>query len=180
MRYTFETARLSLRPFAMEDAPLLQTLCGDSEIARTTLLIPHPYPVGAAESWIISSLEAASYGTRYAFAITDIIHSDLYGCISLNLDKLHMRAELAYWIGKDYWGQGYATESAKRIIQFGFDALKLQRIWAAAMTKNPASLKIMQKVGMQYEGTFRQHILKWQQYEDISFYGIIKTDLNCE
>jgi ribosomal-protein-alanine N-acetyltransferase len=176
MGYTFETMRLTLRPFVMEDAPIIQEICGDSEIARTTLLIPHPYPIGAAESWIISNLEAANYGTRYAFAIIHTKDSTLCGCISLNLDKLHQRAELAYWVGKDYWGHGYATEAVRRVIEFGFGTLQLQRIWAAAMTKNPGSLKVMQKADMLYEGTFRQHILKWNNFEDIAFYAILKTD----
>jgi RimJ/RimL family protein N-acetyltransferase len=177
MGYTFETMRLTLRPFVLEDAPKVHYICSDSEIARTTLLIPHPYPIGAAESWIISNLEAANYGTRYAFGIIRKMDSILCGCISLNLDKLHQRAELAYWVGKDYWGHGYATEAVRRIIEFGFDTLQLQRIWAAAMTKNPASEKVMQKAGMLYEGTFRQHILKWKNFEDIAFYAILKTDL---
>jgi ribosomal-protein-alanine N-acetyltransferase len=176
MGLIIETKRLILRPFELADAPVVKALCGDIEIAQTTLLIPHPYPDGAAESWIITSQEAAIFGTRYTFAITDIINSALYGCITLNVDKLHKRGELSYWMGKDYWNQGYTTEAALNVIKLGFETIKLQRIWGAAMTKNPGSIQVMCNAGMQYEGTFRQHILKWDNFEDIAFYGMIKSE----
>lgn len=85
-------------------------------------------------------------------------------------------AELTYWIGRSYWGNGFATEAVQRVIQFGFEILKLQRIWATAMTKNHASIRVMTHANMQYEGTFRQHVLKWANYEDIALYGILKQE----
>jgi ribosomal-protein-alanine N-acetyltransferase len=178
MGFMIETERLTLRPFELADAPAVQALCGDIEVAQTTLLIPHPYPDGAAESWIITNQGAANFGTRYTFAITNKINGSLYGCVSLNLDKIHKRAELSYWMGKENWGHGYTTEAALNVIKLGFETIKLQRIWAAAMTKNPASIRVMQKAGMLYEGTFRQHILKWGSFEDLTFYGILKSDFN--
>ncbi|MGO4371700.1 GNAT family N-acetyltransferase, partial [Paenibacillus sp. MCAF20] len=90
--------------------------------------------------------------------------------------KHHNRAELAYWMGKPYWGLGYATEAARRVVQFGFEELALNRIHAAAMTRNPASYNVMIKAGMKYEGTFPQHIKKWEQYEDLVFYGLNRSD----
>jgi ribosomal-protein-alanine N-acetyltransferase len=176
MDVCFQTERLKLRPFVLSDAPNVQALCSDVEVARTTLLIPHPYPEDAAESWIITNQAAAHNGTRYTFAIELLNDGCLHGCISLNIDKQHSHAELAYWVGRAYWGNGYATEAAHRIFQFGFEMLKLQRIWAAAMTKNLASIRVMQHLSMQYEGTFRQHILKWNHYEDIAFYGLLRSD----
>jgi ribosomal-protein-alanine N-acetyltransferase len=176
IEYTLETNRLILRPFKLEDAPIVQELCGDIEIARTTLLIPFPYPNGAAESWIISNQAAAEYEARFTFALVNIVDQNLLGCITLSIDKLHKRGELAYWIGRAFWGLGFATEAAKCVVSFGFNTIRLNKIWAAAMTKNPASSQVMYKVGMQYEGTFRQHILKWDTFEDLDFYGILKID----
>jgi RimJ/RimL family protein N-acetyltransferase len=123
MGFTIETERLTLRPFLLTDAPAVQVLCGDIEVAQTTLLIPHPYPDGAAESWIITSQEAANFGTRYTFAITNKINLSLCGCVSLNLDKIHKRAELSYWMGKAYWGHGYTTEAVLSVIKLGFETI---------------------------------------------------------
>jgi [ribosomal protein S5]-alanine N-acetyltransferase len=178
MESNLETARLLLRQFDLSDTNAIYTLCSDIEVARTTLLIPHPYPIEAAESWIISNQAAFHNGTRYAFAIENRTDSRLVGCMSLIIDKQHRRAELVYWIGKAYWGKGFATEAANRIIQFGFETLQLHRLWASAMTKNTDSIGVLIKVNMQYEGTLRQHILKWDTYEDIAFYGILRTEYN--
>ncbi|NOU86203.1 GNAT family N-acetyltransferase [Paenibacillus sp. LMG 31460] len=100
----------------------------------------------------------------------------LIGCMSLGVAKNHKRAELAYWVGQPYWGQGFAIEAAKRIVQFGFEVLELNRIFAAAMTKNLGSYRVMSKIGMKDEGIFKQHILKWDVFEDLVFYGMTKID----
>lgn len=97
------------------------------------------------------------------------------GVVSLGLAMAHHRAELGYWIGKPYWGQGYMTEAARAVIEFGFQQLSLNRIVAYAMTKNPASSRVMEKNGMTYEGTFPQHVRKWDDYEDLVAYGIVRS-----
>lgn len=176
MQPTFETKRLILRPFELSDAAIVQELAGDVEVARTTLSIPHPYPDGAAESWITAVNLRSNDGDGFPFALVAKDNNSLVGCSSINMTKPHQRGELAYWIGRPFWGNGYATEAAKRLIQFGFTDLKLNKIWAAAMTKNPGSSNVMTKVGMKLEGEFKQHILKWDEFEDVVFYGVTKAD----
>lgn len=176
MQRILETDRLTLRPFELVDASLVQKLAGDREVAQTTLSIPHPYPDGAAEAWIAAGRERASAGHGFPYAIVIRDEGVLIGCISLNLTRPHSRGELAYWLGTSYWGKGYATEAAAMVVNFGFDDLGLNRIWAAAMSKNPASSRVMQKIGMKPEGEFRQHILKWGEFEDLVYYGMTKGD----
>ncbi|QYR21982.1 GNAT family N-acetyltransferase [Paenibacillus sp. sptzw28] len=176
MQPTFETERLVLRPFELGDSVQVQKLAGDIEVARTTLSIPYPYPDGAAESWISGCHGRSETGDGFAFAMVGKDNSVLIGCISINIAKPHNRGELAYWVGRPFWGKGYAAEAAKQVVQFGFETLKLNKIWAAAMVKNPASSNVMSKVGMKHEGTFKQHISKWDQFEDLVYYGMIKTD----
>lgn len=160
MDYPLQSEHLRLRPFELSDIAAVYALCYDIEVARTTLMIPHPYSIGTAESLIVTNIAAAQHGTRYAYAIENLNNACLYGSVSLLIDKQHSRAELTYWIGRSYWGNGFATEAVQRVIQFGFEILKLQRIWAMAMTKNHASIRVMTHANMQYEGTFRQHVLK--------------------
>ncbi|MFP3380462.1 GNAT family N-acetyltransferase, partial [Bacillus sp. SIMBA_069] len=102
-------------------------LAGSEEVARTTLSIPHPYPEGVAEQWIESTLRAAEKGESYTFAIVKKEDEELMGCMSLLVSKSHKRAELGYWFGHPYWGQGFATEAARRIVAFGFEELGLNR-----------------------------------------------------
>ncbi|MGO4540433.1 GNAT family N-acetyltransferase [Paenibacillus sp. 2TAB19] len=176
MILTLQTDRLLLRPFEGADAKQVQLLAGDKDVASTTLAIPHPYPDGAAEQWIEASRQASVQGDRHVFAIVRQEDYVLLGNMTLGITKHHNRAELAYWMGKPYWGLGYATEAARRVVQFGFEELALNRIHAAAMTRNPASYNVMIKAGMKYEGTFPQHIKKWEQYEDLVFYGLNRSD----
>lgn len=171
---SFETARLKLRPFVLEDAVTVQSLASNIDLARTTLHIPYPYPEGLAEHWIRTSNEKMKKGSSYSFAIILKDTMELVGCIMLNIALNHNRGELAYWIGRPYWDNGYATEASKQIIKFAFQKLELNRIWATIMKKNKASIVVMKKSGLKWEGTFPQHVLKWDKYEDVAYYGILK------
>ncbi|WP_244226489.1 GNAT family N-acetyltransferase [Paenibacillus protaetiae] len=171
-----ETSRLLLRLLQPGDGEQMEVLINDHDIASTTLTIPHPYPKGAADSFIQYRMEVARKGGGYSFGILDKSSGSFMGLVGLHIDKTHNRAELAYWLGKPYWNKGYMTEAAERVVRYAFDELKLNRVWAAAMTKNPASTHVMAKIGMRHEGTFRQHIKKWGVYEDVAYYGLLKED----
>ncbi|KOO47593.1 GNAT family N-acetyltransferase [Priestia koreensis] len=176
MTPTLHTERLTLRPLREEDAPFVEKLASDRLIADTTLLIPHPYPEGEARNWIIRSKKKAEQQEAYTFAITDKQTGEIIGTYTLKLELLHQKAELGYWIGVPFWGKGYMTEVTKRMIQYGFDELGLNKIHASALARNPASTNIMKKCGMSYEGTFKHHIFKWGQPEDSEFYAILKEE----
>jgi RimJ/RimL family protein N-acetyltransferase len=175
---TLETENLILRPLALSDAPEVQRLAGDAAIASTTLNVPHPYEDGMAEAWITSSQQKIADGTLVNFAIARKTDSRLVGCISLiDIDPSHCHAELGYWVGKPYWNNGYCTEAVRAMIRYGFEDLRLNRICAWHFTRNPASGRVMQKAGMLYEGRQRQHVRKWDAFEDLEMYGILRSDL---
>jgi len=170
------TPRLVLRRFALADAPDVQRLAGERDIARYTLSIPHPYADGMAEQWIGSHDERLASGQGTAFAITLRSGGLLIGAIGLEINQEHHRAELGYWIGKPYWGQGYCTDAARAVVRFAFEDLKLNRVHASHFSNNPASGRVMQKVGMRHEASLRQHIHKWGKYEDLEIYALLKDD----
>jgi ribosomal-protein-alanine N-acetyltransferase len=170
------TERLLLRPFALADAPIVQRLAGDREIAATTLNIPHPYEDGMAEEWIDSHPERFAKGEGVTFAVVRWPADTLIGAIGLGISGQHQHAELGYWIGKPYWNDGYCTEAAGAVLRYGFAELGLNRIYAQHMGRNPASGRVMEKVGMQYEGCLRQHFKKWGVFEDVRRYGILRSE----
>jgi acetylornithine deacetylase/succinyl-diaminopimelate desuccinylase-like protein len=88
----------------------------------------------------------------------------------------HDRAEIGYWIGKPYWGRGYATEAAAAVLSYGFGALNLHRMHAYHYSRNPASGRVLQKIGMSHEGRAPGHIKKWGTHEDCELYGILRAD----
>lgn len=177
-RPTLQTERLVLRPFRMDDAKDVQRLAGDPAIASTTLNIPHPYEDGIAEAWIRSHQEKFEKGELVNFAITLRTDGTLIGAIGLRIEAAHSRAELGYWIGKPYWGRGYCTEAAQAVVQHGFLALGLNRIHASRLRRNPASGRVLQKIGMSYEGRRRQHVQKSGVFEDLEGYALLKQDAN--
>ncbi|QTA82731.1 GNAT domain-containing protein [Desulfonema limicola] len=87
-------------------------------------------------------------------------------------------AEMGYWVGIEYWGNGYCTEATKKVLEYGFDTQNLNRIFAYHFGSNPASGRVMKKIGMKYEGCLRQAIKKWGKFEDSVLYGVLKSDLN--
>ncbi|NTV63988.1 MAG: GNAT family N-acetyltransferase [Oscillochloris sp.] len=173
---TLETLRLRLRPFALADAPTIQQLASAAEIAAVTLHIPHPYPDGLAEQWIAGHPEAAQSGVGLTWAITDRASATLYGAIGIVIREQHQHAEMGYWIGVPFWGRGYCSEAAATVLAHGFGALGLHRILAHHFGGNPASGRVMQKIGMRYEGRQREHIRKGERFEDIVQYGILRQD----
>lgn len=174
---TLTTKRLTLRPFVLDDAWDVERLAGMREIADTTLNIPHPYPVGAASRWIESHAPAWVAGTAATFAIIETSTGKLAGAISLMLiHREHRRAELGYWIAIDRWNKGFATESSATILDFGFQSLSLHRIESRHFVRNPASGKVMQKLGMQQEGIERDWAIKWDHYESLVRYAILEHE----
>jgi ribosomal-protein-alanine N-acetyltransferase len=173
---TLETKRLVLRPFTLADAPAIQTLAGDKDIAHRTLSMPHPYEDGMAEAWISTHQETYEKGEDIRLAITRRADDALIGAIGLEINQQHARAEAGYWIGKPFWNQGYCTEALKAVIEFGFQELGLNRIQACHFGDNPASGRVMQKAGMTYEGCRRQHVKRLGAFKDLEGYSILRSE----
>jgi RimJ/RimL family protein N-acetyltransferase len=178
-RPSVETERLVLRPFELSDAPRVKLLAGDRDIAATTLNVPHPYEDGMAEKWIGSHQERFDKEEEVVFAITLKAGGELIGAIGLILKRDHEKAELGYWIGKPYWGRGYCTEAARAVLRYAFTDLRLNRVHAYQFRHNPASGRVMQKLGMRHEGRLRQHVKKWGQFVDNELYSILRSEFEC-
>lgn len=168
--------RLILRPFQVSDAERVQKLAGTKDVAATTLNIPHPYPDGGAKEWILTHQErfASDEGCPLAICLQD--SELLIGAIEIMIDRPHNKGSLGYWLGKEYWNKGYCTEAAREIIKYGFAKLELHKIYATHLANNPASGKVMEKLGMKQEGVLRQHVQKWGKYYDLIYYGILRNE----
>src|SRR5262245_48033944 len=171
-----QTNRLRLRRFEKEDAPVVQRLAGAFEVADTTLLIPHPYPDGAAEGFIEMTHADWDKGEQYVFAITLRSTNELCGSMGLKVSAQHERAELGYWIGVPFWNQGYCTEAGRAVLEFAFTRLNMNSVIAHHFVRNPTSGRVLQKIGMKYGGRLRQHVKKGEGFEDLECYSILKTE----
>ncbi len=175
-RPTLQTERLTLRPFEFSDAADVQRLAGDWAIADTTLNIPHPYQDGMAEEWISTHQPRYEAGELVNFAITLQETGDLIGATGLVISQRFQRAELGYWVGQPYWNQGYCTEAGCAVLEYAFTVLHLHRVHACHLARNIASGRVMQKLGMTCEGLARQHVKRWEAYEDLVLYGILRSE----
>lgn len=171
---SLQTAHLTLRSYTSADIPDLVRLAGAHEVAATTLRIPHPYTEQDGKDFIEACAAKSEPETRYAITLSS--DGQLCGGIGLRMDEPHQRAELGYWLGVPYWGQGYATEAARAMIKYGFETLGLHRIYASYVPTNVASGRVLQKIGMLREGLMREHIFKWGRFLDLEYYGMLKTD----
>ncbi len=151
------TARLMLRAFVPADAAEVQRLAGDPAVAEGTLL-PHPYADGIAESWISGRAAAHDRGEETDFAIERAYDGALIGAIGLAFEPQLACARLGYWLGRPYWGLGYATEAAAAVVAHGFETLGLERIWAPRFRDNAASGRVLEKVGLAHEGSQRRFV----------------------
>lgn len=175
-RRTLTTERLDLRPFYMEDAAFVYNICCEKEIAKFARSIPHPYLLTHAENWIQQHVGFWAEGKAAVFAICLKETGKLLGAVGLEINSEDENAELGYWIDKKRWGQGFCTEAAAEAMRFGFEELSLNRIFAHYMTINPASGRVMEKIGMKPEGLLPKHVRKWGEFFDIALYGLVKSD----
>ena len=173
---TLHTERLVLRPPAMSDAAEIRRLAGRREIAENTFL-PHPYEEGMAEAFIQSSRSQWEEGEAAVFAIVLQNGDRQIGNIGLKeINMEHLRAEMGFWIGIDHWGNGYATEAGRAVVDFAFESLELNKVYANHFSTNPASGRVLQKIGMRKEGVRRQHIVRFGETRDLVLYGIVREE----
>ncbi|MEP6765084.1 MAG: GNAT family N-acetyltransferase [Gemmatimonadaceae bacterium] len=173
------TNRLILRAPEYRDVEQMHLLAGDKRVAEMTLTIPHPYPEGLAEQWVRERHAQRDEGTGVTFAIAlpregerhQSAPDEFIGAVGLSLVPTHRRAELGYWVGVPYWGRGYVTEACAALVEWAFRELRLNRIEARHYTHNPASGRVMQKIGMQFEGVQRRYNQRQGVFRDLALYA---------
>lgn len=172
------TGRLILRPFVEEDAPRLARLAGTWRVADTTGSIPHPYSTEQALADIRRFLAEFQAGASAHFSI-DLRESpgELIGDVLLkSIEAAHSQAELGFWIDEPSAGKGYVSEAARETLRYGFGTLGLNRICAHSMVRNQASARVLMRLGFHHEGILRQRVRKWEVFEDVDAWSLLRGD----
>ncbi|ELT89484.1 hypothetical protein CAPTEDRAFT_154123 [Capitella teleta] len=164
---------LTMRALSPADEQYLVEYAGDTRVAESTLNIPFPYTAKDAQDFIKLGEESWKTGKDAIFGIISPDAGHLVGCIGLMMDPENRTGELGYWIGPPYWGRGYASECAKRVIEFGFEDLSLLCIHGNAFSSNTGSIRVLQKSGMSFEGRARSRIQKGKTRHDLDHYSIL-------
>jgi len=172
------TDRLILRPLTQDDAPALAAHCAPIEIAMQTRTIPHPYPPEAAPAAIERFTRSWTDGTGAVFAATLRDTGRFIGVCGLHVFPEQHHAEIGYTISMDHWGRGYATEAVLALLRYGFEGREppLNKLWAGWYIDNPASGRVLEKVGMKQEGVQRQHAYRFGRYRDVVLVGMLREE----
>jgi [ribosomal protein S5]-alanine N-acetyltransferase len=168
---TLTTNRLVLRPFVFEDTDRLVELLSEKAISETSPTIPYPYDQRTAFEWMINQFAYCSTGEFYAFAVTLKNTKELIGSISLTL-KPEQQAEIGFWIGKPYWSKGYCSEAATAVINYCFEELKMNLIYAECIHENKASSTVLKNIGMQFDKTVTTYIYRIAKNLELDRYVI--------
>ncbi len=134
--------------------------------------LPYPYTEKDAEDYIMSILSSDPLKT-YAFAIT--VDGKVIGSVGVfRQENIHSRsAEIGYYIGEAYWGNGYTTSAVKQACQYVFENSDIIRIFAEPFARNRRSCRVLEKAGFQYEGTLRKNAVKNDEILDMKIYALI-------
>ncbi len=170
------TRRLVLRALTEADAPRIQECCSPREMARMMLRVPHPYSPEAAIEFIRGARTRWEKGEAYAFVGQELVGGRIVSCVGLDLAVEHHHAELGYWVAPECWGAGYATEAGSAMLRFGFERLKLRRVHAGFYTHNPASGRVLEKLGFRHEGVRPKHTYRLGEFVDVALMGILRED----
>jgi 8-oxo-dGTP diphosphatase len=145
------TERLVLRPVEPGDRDQILALAGDWEVARYLTRVPFPYRAEQAEQWIAHARRSLRAGSEIALAITLREEGTMIGCVGIDLAVPRRSGALGYWLGRPYWGQGYASESCRRMLDYAFSVLNLQRLEADVLKQNRASIRVLESVGFKFD-----------------------------
>lgn len=144
-----DTSRLRLRPPRLDDAPAITAYAGDAEVVRYVSWRRHRGPDEAHE-FLGQAIGAVAAGREVQWAITPPTSDTLLGMIGLRLDG--HRVELGYVLARPSWGQGFATEAARAVVDCALGEPAVFRVWAVCAVENVASARVLEKAGLEREG----------------------------
>lgn len=145
---TLFTPRLILRKITIDDVPSLVKYADNKKITDRIINFPYPFREPDGVFRISNVLQGFKTKTRFVFSIILKERAELIGEISIHLER-NNTAQLGYWIGEPFWNQGMVTEAVGAVLQFGFEKLELQTIFATCDADNPGSERVLVKNGME-------------------------------
>ncbi|USB33375.1 GNAT family protein [Paenibacillus sp. YPG26] len=171
---TLETERTILRKIDLEDIQDIYAYCSDEEVSKYTTWEVHR-KIEDTKGFVNYVLGKYTNCQLSPWGIQDKNTGKLIGtCDYVNWDIDNYKAEIGYALSRKHWGQGYMTECVKKLIEFGFVSMNLNRIEAKCILDNIGSSRVMEKSGMRLEGILKEYIFNKGNFHDIKIYSIIR------
>ena len=147
-----ETARLILRPPEYSDVAAITNYLGDFEVSKNLGDVRYPFNEADGRAFVTSAHEHRVLGEGFCFAILEKDSETFLGCCRLK--RAEGRYKLGYWLGKPFWNRGIATEAARKLAAFAFHELRVEQVWASWFADNPASGRVLEKLGFRPVETY--------------------------
>lgn len=166
-----------LSAWQQSDVDALAGLINNQHIYANTLLIPHPYSLEDAKSFIARCREYfLETGMHLDFSIKDKAGQLLggIGFMKQELSYLRHSVEIGYWVGEPYWGSGIATKALKAMVGWIFSNLPIKRITAHVYEENTASMRVLEKAGFAYEGLLKKYYIKDDKHLNARLYALVQ------
>jgi len=176
MESVYTTERLVLRQHTLDDSVVVEENFQDIDIVRGILSLSYPCPKGVGEEWLKKILAAKEAGSVIPYAITFKDNNEIIGSISVFPNKEHKRGHIGYWLAKAHWGKGIVTEAAKKLLDMAFKHCDINRLEGTASSDNPASIRVLEKMGMKYEATLRSFLIRFDEVKDVVQYSILREE----
>jgi ribosomal-protein-alanine N-acetyltransferase len=179
MEFTpIDTPRLLLRKVEQSNAPfVLRGLSNDTVTQFMLIRYYTPEEVQVQMDYYAQQY-ARKTGCYWLMQLRDTAES--VGVIGFhNVLPLHRKAEIGFWVVPEHQGKGYVTEAGKALLAYCFEQQNFNRIEATVETENTASIKAIEKLGLQHEGTFRQYEMNNGKFIDLMMYAVLKSDFTA-
>ncbi len=177
LKFPVATPRLLLELPSLRRAREYPPLLGDPQVSRWLLRVPFPYRVSDARGFILRAGRTRSEGTDLALALVDRATDRLVGGIGIHgIEWKHGHGEIGYWIGRPYWGYGYASEAVQGLVAVSFRSLRLHRVEAGIFRGNSGSENVLRKAGFSPEGVRRESFRKEGAWIDDMLFGLTRSE----
>jgi [ribosomal protein S5]-alanine N-acetyltransferase len=175
---SFETERILLRKITMNDLEDMFEYGSDEEVSKYVTWDRHK-TTNDTKEFIEFVLSRYEKGEVAPWGIELKENNKLIGTVDfVSWSPHHNNAEIGYVLSKPYWGKGITTEAANELIQFGFEKMNLVRIQARCFIENIGSERVMEKLGMTYEGVIRKGMFAKGEHRDLKLYSLLKEEFD--
>lgn len=162
-----------LRPYRKGDEESLRSNINNKKIYRNTLVIPYPYTLKHAKKWIEKKLKEAKEKNPSTVNFAIDINGEVAGSVGFHRIEGY-KAEIGYWLAEKYWNKGITMEAVKLVTKFGFEKLKLRRIYATVFPFNKISMRVLRKNNYKFEGILSKYHKKDNKFLDAHLFAKVK------
>lgn len=177
---TLRTERLILRKLSLDDAADMFAYAREPVMTRYTTWAAHR-SIDDSRGFLAEVVNKYANGQPADFGIVLQSSGRLIGtCGIVVFNETHERGDLGYALSHEHWGRGYMTEAARAVIDAAFRSLPLMRVQSCCHVQNVGSYRVMEKLGMRFEGTFRRYFKIGGHYHDVRFYSLLRDEWDTQ